>query len=630
MFVNKFRYFLLTLLAIAPLGATTATFVKSSTAQTPINSRAERAKAAASQLTGVPANLLKVAKESPLANTGITRYKLTDGQGKIYGVSLDSSGNLVKDEALRQAVKSIENRGFVNKLETALANRISQKANTPINVIIFLNGSTAPSRSNNQSRAQYESNLATLKNSNAQIQRAVVNQLQARGQKVLHQSAYAPVVAASVTPSQIQDLAARSDVKQIYLERVGAPRLNVSRVVVQADIVNGRGLLGTGQKVGVVEAGRIGTHPNLPTSRRILCNPEATTSISWHKTQVAGTIQSNDATNRGMAPDITIIDGIGSDFSDTQMIAATDCVIRQGASAINMSWGNETNGSFDAFARYADQVVYNTGVTISVAVSNICANKMGSPEIAFNVLAVGAFGDNNTTTFGDDIPACTGVVTFSAYKNPDSPHNDREKPDVVAPGYQILMPINGGGFANSSGTSFAAPQVAGGIGLLAQKKPALFAQVEEVRAIMMASARHNIEGNSRLSDRDGAGGIMLAAAEKTVSSGLSYFYSNNGAASSFPINRTFTATPGENVRVAIAWSHKMPAGNTMTEPTTDLDLEVFCGSKSLGISASYDSTSEIVEFTAGSCPSGYTAKISNFRPSSGYEFIGLAISKSDS
>lgn len=75
---------------------------------------------------------------------------------------------------------------------------------------------------------------------------------------------------------------------------------------------------------------------------------------------------------------------------------------------------------------------YNTGVTISVAVSNVCNNKMGSPEIAFNALAVGAFGDNNTTMFSDDIPACTGAVNFSAYKNPNSPNNDREEPDIVA------------------------------------------------------------------------------------------------------------------------------------------------------------------------------------------------------
>src|SRR4028118_2084351 len=482
-----------------------------SVAQVQGSAMAQRARAAASQLTGIPAEGLSVVKESPLTDTGITRFKLTDAQGKIYGVSLDSAGNLVSQEALRQAVQTIANKGFVGKreragelggqgpvrqavqtiankgfvgkLESELANRLGQESNSPINVVFYLKGAPSVSlRGNVQNRAQYEANLQTIKDRNAESQKAIVNQLRENGQRVIYQSAYASVVVAAVTPSLIQAIATRPDVERVYLERVAAPRLNVSRVVVQADTVNARGLTGSGQSVGVVEAQRIGNHPNLPPAQRILCRPEATTAISDHKTQVAGVIQSTALTNQGIAPAITIIDGIGANFSNSEMIAATDCVIANGASTINMSFGSETNGSFDAFARYVDEVVYNTGRTISVAVSNVCANKMGSPEIAFNVLAVGAFGDNNTPGFGDDIPACTGAVNFSAFLDPNSPHNDREEPDIVAPGHQILMPTNGGGFANNNGTSFAAPHVTGGGGLLVQRKPALFTQTEEVRA----------------------------------------------------------------------------------------------------------------------------------------------------
>ena len=622
-----------TVFAIAPLTATTVILGQNQTkAQVPTNSRADRARTAASQLSGIPANRLSIAKEAPLADTGITRYKLTDAQGKIYGVSLDRSGNIVTQNALDKAVQAIDNKGFVGKLEADLAKRLSQRADSPINVIIFLKDSAAaPLRGNVKSRTQQQANLNTLRTRNAEIQRAVVNQLKANGQRVLHQSAYAPVVAASVIPSQIQALAARSDVSRVYLERVGKPRLNVSRVVVQANTVNDRGLTGSGQRVAVVEAGKIGTHPNLPPSQRLLCRPNATTYVSYHKTQVAGVIQSTDSTNRGIAPGITVIDGIGADFSDSEMIAATDCVISQGASAINMSFGNETNGVFDAFARYVDKVTYQTGVTISVAVSNICNNKMGSPEIAFNILAVGAFGDNNTTSFGDDVPACTGAVTFSAYKNPNSPNNDREEPDIVAPGHNILMPTNGGGFANSSGTSFAAPHVTGGVGLLAQRKPTLFNQVEEVRAIMMASARHNIEGSTVLSDRDGAGGIMLAAADTVARLEDSKFIVvNNGTGKGeFPVTTTFLASAGQKVRVAIAWSHKMPLGETQTQPTTDLDLKIKQGDTVVAKSVSFDNSYEIVEFTAPST-GAYTAEISNYRASAGSEFIGFAVSKSDS
>jgi hypothetical protein len=155
-----------------------------------------------------------------------------DAQGKIYGVSLDSSGNPVTQEALARAVQSLNNRGFVGKLEAELANRLAQRSDQPINLIISLKRMTAaPSRSATQTRTQYEANLRTVKNQNTAIQRSVVNQLNSSGQRVLYQSAYAPMVVASATPEQIQAIAARPDVERIYLEgisqRLGAQ--NASR-----------------------------------------------------------------------------------------------------------------------------------------------------------------------------------------------------------------------------------------------------------------------------------------------------------------------------------------------------------------------------------------------------------------
>jgi len=114
----------------------------------------------------------------------------------------------------------------------------------------------------------------------------------------------------------------------------------------------------------------------------------------------------------------------------------------------------------------------------------------------------------------------------------------------------------------------AAPHLTGGAGLLSQRKAGI--RAEEVRA-MMTSARH-IEGSSR-GERDGAGAIMLAVADTVVANGLSKLFSNNGAASNFPINSALSPLWSEGP-VAIAWSHKMPAGSTMTQPTTDLDLTI--------------------------------------------------------
>jgi len=595
-------------------------------------SSSARAKALVAGATGLAPDQLTVGRESLMAEAGIRRLKLLDPKGNIYGVALDDSGNPVSREAVQEAVEELSQRGFVGKQDAELAERLSaQRDAGPINVVFWLNGATNPVlRQEGPRNEERAAQLTAVRDQMAAIQDPIVNELAASGQQVVYQARYAPVVVVKADAPAIRAMESRGDVECIYLERVHKPRLDISKVVFQATTVHSRGVNGTGVRVGVVEFGRIGTHPNLPPSQRILCRPEATTTVSDHKTYVAGVFQSNNTVNTGMAPNSTIVDGIGASLGDAEMMAATDCVIGQGASAINMSFGSETNGVFDSFARYVDATAGNTGRTIVVAVSNSCSDRMGSPEIAFNALAVGAFGDNNTTPFAGDVPPCTGAVDFSAFRDPLSPHGDREEPDLVAPGHLIDTTNTGGGFSSVSGTSVAAPHVTGGGGLL-QGRTAIFdAQKERAGAILMASARHNIEGARRLSEKDGTGGILLAAADQALLNSQSFWFTKPGGAAGFPHDQTFTASAGQKVRVVVVWSHKTPLGNTMTEPTTDLDLTVLRPSGgAAGSSTSFDNNYEIVEFTAR-VTGAYTARITNIRPSVGMEFIGLAVSRTDS
>jgi serine protease AprX len=562
----------------------------------------------------------------------------------VWGANLDATGTQVSIEDMKHHARGVADRGFVGKLERDLAAQMHGNPHAPIRTIWWMRGTTMePMRGPNVSAQQYQQHLQAVEADVTSAITPVMNGITAMGGQVMGRSSHVPMAVANVTPAVIRRMAAHPAVDRVYLERVHAPRLNVSRAVVQADQLNslfcflfgcfpvGRGLDGTGQRVAVVEANQIGGHPDLPAAQRIQCRPTASAVLGGHKTNVAGVIQSNNTGSRGVAPAITIIDGIAANFSDAEVIAATDCVIdTQAASAVNMSFGNETNGVFDAFARYVDRKVYFTGRTIVPAVSNICANRMGSPEIAFNALTVGAFDDSNTTGFGDDVAGCTGVVTFSAFLNPISPAGDREEPDVVAPGRLINTTVNGGGFSSVNGTSFAAPHVTGGVGLLVQRDPSLASQTERVRAVMMASARHNIEGATRLSDRDGSGAILLAAADTVLTTGNSSFFVTSGGTTGFPMTRTFFANAGQRVRVAIAWSHKSPGGDMLTQPTTDLDLSVTSPIGGfVGGSFSFDNTYEIADFIAP-LTGVYTATINNFRSSTGTEFIGFAASLTDS
>jgi subtilisin family serine protease len=604
-------------------------------------SLAEKARAVLSQATGRAVDELTVVKQAPLASTGIRRFKVLDSQGNIHSVNLDDSGNPVSHEEVQRAAKDISDRGFGGKLEAELTDRLSAHDETNlVNVVFWLKGEEAPTqplRHQGLSEGERRSHLDTVRDQIAAIQQPVVDYLRAMGQQVIYQARYAPAVVAAASASAIWEMEARDDIERIYLERISKPRLNVSRVVVQAHEVNNRDITGEGVTVGIVEPGRIARHPNLPEAQRVLCRPEASDRVIDHKTLIAGVIQSTHKPLTGVAPGITLVDGIIRDGSDAEIMAATDCVINKGATAINFSFGEDSKGRFGPLARFVDTTAYRTHVTFVVAVANSCNVRIGNPDIAFNAIAVGQFWDGDTTGFENDIMSCQRGRR-SAFLDPLSPHGDREEPDLVAPGSPITSTDIDNDFATTGGTSLAAPFVTGGVGLLEQRGGATGpVPTELARAILMASARHNLEGASRLSEKDGAGGIMLAAADAVLGDNdTNFLIDQPGGAEGFPDRRIFKAFADQRVRVVLAWLHKSPLGDAMDEPTTDLDLTVFGHFPFFddtirllqGFSVSFDNNYEIVEFIAP-LEGTYSAEILNFRSSPGQEFIGLAVSRTD-
>ena len=520
-----------------------------------------------------------------------------------------------------------------DKLEPALARELALRPEA-ISRVVYVPSEPAvvPSRSEGRTKTGPTRPLADVQAELAPLLDGIAALLRRTGQTVVYASPYTGIVVAAGDPTAIVAATQDPRIAAVYRERIREPRLDIAKVVTQAIIVQRRGVLGSGAKVkvGIVEAGRIGSHPDLPAARRILCRPGASREISGHKTEVAGVIQSNHPRYTGIAPDVTLIDGIGADFSDAEMMAATDCVIARGAVAVNMSFGTNTDGAFDGFAEYVDRLVYRTGVPVVTAVSDDCTLRMGSPEIAFNDISVGGFSDRNTVRLDDDRHGCDPVITpsFSAYRDPPSLHGDRQQPDVVAPGHFIRTtepfptPFP---FEDVSGTSVAAPMVTGEIALLQGRAPfPLARQAERVRAIVMASARHNIEGVSRLSDRDGAGGIRIAAADSVLRNRLSWWFATPGGLRGFPHVQAFTAAAGRVVRVALAWAHKPAAGNATV--STNLDLRVLGPAGAvIASSTSFDNNAEIVAFTAR-VGGTYRIRIDNVRPSPGPEHVGLAVS----
>lgn len=113
-----------------------------------------------------------------------------------------------------------------------------------------------------------------------------------------------------------------------------------------------------------------------------------------------------------------------------------------------------------------------------------------------------------------------------------------QKPDLVAPGVEILSTLPGGGYGRGSGTSMAAPHVAGAAALLRQLRPGW--EPEQIAAALMGSA-HLLENAGPLDQ--GAGRLDVAAAASTdlvaEPSGLSFGLADLSGAS---IDRTRTLT----------------------------------------------------------------------------------------
>ena len=245
-----------------------------------------------------------------------------------------------------------------------------------------------------------------------------------------------------------------------------------------------------------------------------------------------------------------------------------------GARALNLSFGSDTLSAVGANDRFYDEIVHNRWRTVVKSAGNRGAACIGdarvtSPGLGYNVTTVGNFDDAGTAQWGDD-----SMSGCSSFVDPISRNGDREKPELAAPGTNITMVDPGpANQRTDSGTSFAAPHVTGTTALLIQKNGRLAIWPEIVRAVLMASATHNIEGATRLSDQDGAGGLAADRAAGIVENPAAW----NGVRFDCSTPRTLdltTRSVGRRThhRVAISWTTDPSFSDYTNSPSADIDL----------------------------------------------------------
>lgn len=578
----------------------------------------------------------------PLQGRTASAFKVEDVQtGEMYGIMLDSNGQELDPEQLAAAERDAYRARYGN-FEPALAEQLKTAArNEVIPVVIWLKEAERelplrplPGDAALANKVAIDTLLAEVRVQRAEAVREVVEPVAARLQGLgvrVTTNGLVPVISASLTAETVQKVSGWSEVDMIYLDGTNETEMDVSRMATGAAHVEFVGFNGTGERVAQVEVGGRVAVANPFLSGITQDATSVCSSNSGHSTGVAGIIRSTDWTQRGIAPSVALWAGGSCNGLLTELQTASTAAANWGATALNLSWGSDTNLVVGVRERFYDDYVFNNWLTVVKSAGNrgLGDGDVTSPGLAYNILTVGNYDHHDTNSWADDT-----MATDSSFRDPISTHGDREKPEIAAPGTGIQSTITGSPWLGNigSGTSFAAPQVTGGAALLMQVDPELRVWPEGVKAIMMAGALNNIEGGSRLSDVDGAGGIDLFAAFKMAddsSASLNadwggFSYSCGGT--QLMDVATITLTAGQRTRVAIAWPTNDDFADYVNRPDTDLDLRIYAPNGSwLASSASNDNTYEIVEFTPTT--SGvYTLRVNKFRCDTGAEqrWLGYA------
>lgn len=256
------------------------------------------------------------------------------------------------------------------------------------------------------------------------------------------------------------------DLKLPFLESATVLSWGLQRIDIQACWQ--QGLTGAGVRVGHLDTGVDGSHPAL--SDRIaafmefdhdgfpVTQAEPKDSGS-HGTHIAGIICGRpcDDISIGVAPAVELCSGmvIEGGKSLVRVLAGLEWIFDCRVRVLCFSLGIPTyNPLFEIILRR----MKSAGILVIAPVGNRRSGQTCSPANYPGILAVGAINSE------DKVARFSGSQIFKRA-------NDHHKPNLVAPGVDILSAKVGGGLQTRSGTSMAAAHVAGIAALLFQAAP---------------------------------------------------------------------------------------------------------------------------------------------------------------
>lgn len=151
------------------------------------------------------------------------------------------------------------------------------------------------------------------------------------------------------------------------------------------------------------------------------------------------------------------------------------------ADVLNNSWGCPALEGCDADALLpAVQALRAAGIFVVVSAGNdgpTCGSLDAPPAIYDEVFSVGAIDRSGTLTM------------FSSRGPVSVDGSERTKPDIVAPGQEILSAFPGDSYRRWQGTSMAGPHVTGVVALMWAANPALLGEVARTEQILAETAQ---------------------------------------------------------------------------------------------------------------------------------------------
>jgi protein involved in ribonucleotide reduction len=329
--------------------------------------------------------------------------------------------------------------------------------------------------------------------------------------RVIVERASGQIDAKQVKVGDISSFENDPTVVKVYADRKVAAQLNDSVPLIknpaewkQIEENYGSNINGTGEKIAILDTGIDKTHPDLddldddPSTNdpKVILEKDFTGSghvydDNGHGTHVAsiaaGTGEASNYTYVGVAPGSWLLNGKVLDQSgngwESWVIAGVQWAVNNGANVISLSLGEPyNNDGTDPLSQTVDWAV-GQGVVCVVAAGNNGNTyySVGNPACAKEAITVGATDKTDK------------IAWFSSF----GPTSDfRVKPEILAPGVNIVAARANGTsrgtvinqyYTMRSGTSMAAPHVAGAVALLLQAHPDW--TPETVKAALIETAK---------------------------------------------------------------------------------------------------------------------------------------------